>query len=326
LGSSVRMFVKKTKSEIVGHSTSHGEGVKSLVQGVAGISFGTAAKMTNGIGEQLASISGSDYKTYMQQQEPTHLLKGMVQGGSVLMKTMANGVINVGKKPMEGIRQKSVSKTAFGVVAGISGLALAPVIGVLGATAKLSQGIESTTHIFDQQPIGRRRPARALFHNPQLQPLHRSVIFTEFKLNIRGVDLFIPDELRSKLLRADGSALYQAAVVVSYGKEKHSTPYFDLLGNIRCDARDPSYSFKFSVAHHKSSYKRKVRYDIYECMFLVGLMTMGWFQNLKIKLIISKQRSVVSVSAGLTVSKCYMHPLDLVGHFHAEKVMRAMVM
>lgn len=32
LGSSVRMFVKKTKSELIGHSTSHGEGVKSLVQ------------------------------------------------------------------------------------------------------------------------------------------------------------------------------------------------------------------------------------------------------------------------------------------------------
>lgn len=228
------------------------------VQGVAGISFGTAAKMSNGFGEQLASISGSDYKAYMQQQEPTHLLKGVYQGGSVFMKTMANGVINLGKMPLDGIRQRSVTKTAVGVVTGVSGIALAPVIGILGATAKVSQGIESTTHIFDQQPIGRRRPARALFHNPQLQPLHLSVIFTEFKLNIRGVDLFIPEDLRPKLLRPDGSALYQAAVVVSYGKERRSTPYFDLLNNIRCDAFDPLYSFKFSVAHHKSSYKRKV--------------------------------------------------------------------
>lgn len=215
--------------------------------------------MSNGIGEQLASISGSNYKTYMQEHEPTHLLKGVVQGGSVLVKTMANGVINVGRKPMDGIRQRSVRKTAVGFMTGISGLALAPVIGVLGATAKLTKGIESTTHIFDQQPIGRRRPARALFHNPQLRPLHKSVIFTEFKLNIRGVDFLIPAELQNSLVASDDLPAYMAMITVSYGKEKRSTPPFELNRICRSAIDDAAFSFKFNVSHHQGNYKKKVR-------------------------------------------------------------------
>eukprot|EP00603_Paraphysomonas_imperforata_P012496 CAMPEP_0114449688 /NCGR_PEP_ID=MMETSP0104-20121206/65_1 /TAXON_ID=37642 ORGANISM="Paraphysomonas imperforata, Strain PA2" /NCGR_SAMPLE_ID=MMETSP0104 /ASSEMBLY_ACC=CAM_ASM_000202 /LENGTH=772 /DNA_ID=CAMNT_0001621789 /DNA_START=8 /DNA_END=2326 /DNA_ORIENTATION=- len=189
LGSSIRMFAIKTKSEMEGQAPVRAEGLKHLVQGVASISFGTVSKVANSVGEQLASVTGSDFKTDMAAKNPSHVGKGALQGGSIFYKTCKDGVTNVYKKPMEGYRKRSISKTAKGVVTGISGLALAPIVGALGATAKLTKGIEATAHVFDDKPVGRMRPPRSLFYSPQIRPLEKSVFLVNFSVIIRGADL-----------------------------------------------------------------------------------------------------------------------------------------
>ena len=70
------------------------------------------------------------------------------------------------QKPLQGMREKSVFRVAKGVVQGVIGLALCPVIGALGtknyqynrtylyigATTKLAQSVDNNTHIFDKKP------------------------------------------------------------------------------------------------------------------------------------------------------------------------------
>ena len=206
--------------------------------------------MTKSIGEHLASISGSDFKSYMQEENASHVGTGVVQGGTVFAKSMVNGVLNIGKKPLEGIQSGSVSQTAVGVVSGISGFALAPVIGVLGFTAKLSEGIDSSTHIFDERPRGRKRPARPLFHDPKLKPLSRTIIFKQFSLHFRGMDLFCSDWL--------GEEVYLS---LSYGSQQISSPPFK-LSKLRSTGSDPIFTFYFFAEMDKSTFKTQVNFNI----------------------------------------------------------------
>jgi hypothetical protein len=304
LGSSVRVFVKKTKSELKGHSQSLGGGLKNLVQGVSGISFGSAAKMTKSIGEQLASISGSNFKSYMHEEDASHVGTGVVQGGTVFAKAMVNGVLNIGKKPMEGIQAGSVSQTAVGVVSGLSGLALAPVIGVLGFTAKVTQGIDSSTHIFDEKPHGRKRPARALFHDPKLKPLSRSIIFNRFTLHFKGLQLL--KEARDY----DLLSFPDAYLSISYGSQSQSSNIFKLYSSrpsAGTSTSPPTSSSDLSDAATLFSFQFQAEMD------------KPWFrtQILKIKLhVVGASR----FAGGKTVAKCYVHPVDIMAYFSPENV------
>jgi hypothetical protein len=237
----------------------------------------------------LASISGSNFKSYMQEENASHLGTGVIQGGTVFAKSMVNGVINLGKKPLEGIQAGSVSQTAVGVVSGVSGLGLAPVIGILGFTAKLSQGIDSSTHIFDEKPHGRRRPARALFHDPKLKPLSRSIIFNQFSLHFKGLEMFDTElDLSSEVYLS-----------VAYGSQQHSSPVFKLRSLTRAGtassvallSQDHLFSFHFHAEMDMPSFRTQL---LKVKMHLVGSSRFG---------------------GGKTVAKCYVHPVDIMAFF-----------
>lgn len=338
LGSSIRMFAIKTKSEIEGQAPVRAEGLKHLVQGVASISFGTVSKVANSVGEQLASVTGSDFKTDMAAKNPSHVGKGALQGGSIFYKTCKAGVTNVYKKPMEGYRKRSISKTAKGVVTGISGLALAPIVGALGATAKLTKGIEATAHVFDDKPVGRIRPARSLFYSPQIRPLDHSVFLVEFSVIIRGVDLsfvsqkskksppfynFSMDEeecsLPPRFSSASPAATHPAENTVSSESEAGR--------NVASSALAASHAI---VVHIKYGSQERTSRDLP----LVDIIRMtekdlvkfnfkvkskkGKFEKRMVRVSISvKHKNVFGMQA--TVSKGLLHPLDLVSFLRHDK-------
>lgn len=243
--------------------------------------------MTKSIGEQLASISGSDFKTYMHEEDASHVGSGVVQGGTVFAKSVVNGVINIGKKPLEGIQAGSVSQTAVGVVSGLSGLALAPVIGVLGFTAKVSQGIDSSTHIFDEKPHGRKRPARALFHDPKLKPLSRSKLFHRFSLHFKGV----------QLMKNEYDIYSDAYLSISYGSQHQSSTIFKLCSTLpSLEFNESVFTFHFQAEMDKPSFRT---------------------QLLKIKLHLAGSSRF---GGGKTIAKCYIHPVDIMSYFIPENV------
>lgn len=326
LGTSIRMFAIKTKSEIDGQAPVRAEGLKHLVQGVASISFGTVSKVANSVGEQLASVTGSDFKSDMAAKNPSHVGKGALQGGSIFFKTCKAGVTNVYKKPMEGYRKRSISKTAKGVVTGISGLALAPIVGALGATAKLTKGIEATAHVFDDKPIGRIRPPRSLFYSPQIRPLEKSVFLVHYSIVIRGADLGListskappfynfqdfdeEDDTPTASPRNDGAnpeggsdsfhrspslklscstiASYVLVVHMKYGSQERVSREIPLTKAIRLPEKD-LLKFDFKVKSKKGKFEHRM---------------------LRISICL-KPKHVFGME--VTIAKALLHPLDLV--------------
>lgn len=265
LGTSVRVFVKKTK-------TGNASGVKSLVQviinhlltiafynslqGVVDVSFGTAGKVTNSLGKTIAGVQGTSYVKDMERNEPAHVGEGVLQGGEVLVRSIAKGVYNVGHLPMEGIRKKSVKKTFRGVFNGITGLAVSPVIGALGAVTKVCQGINSTPHMLDDKPNGRCRPPRPLFIDPQLKLLKSSKLFSEFSIRICGFDLLVSD-VHSPSLRD-----LKIVISLQYGDSNFSTSPLPFEESHRCDLSDSSCEFRFKMNTEKHSYKAQVFMNI----------------------------------------------------------------
>ncbi|CAM9944775.1 unnamed protein product, partial [Phaeothamnion confervicola] len=63
-------------------------------------------------------------------------------------------------QPYRGARKQGGVGFVKGLGKGIVGLAAAPVSGALGATSKITSGIEATTRLLDDTPMGRRRPPR----------------------------------------------------------------------------------------------------------------------------------------------------------------------
>ena len=318
LGSSIRMFAIKTKSEIEGRAPVRAEGLKHLAQGVASISFGTVSKVANSVGEQLASVTGSDFRSDMAASNPSHVGKGAIQGGSIFYKTCKDGVTNVYKKPMEGYRKRSISKTAKGVVTGISGLALAPIVGALGATAKLTKGIEATAHVFDDKPVGRIRPARSLFYSPQIRPLQQSVFLTNFSLIIRGVDFSfasgrnsIPckfedfseefpstsptEQSKRSEVKSLSLSSYSVVIHMKYGSQERVTREFSLRKDIRVQESDLT-KFDFKVKSKKGKFeKRLLRISI--CL---------------------KHKHVFGTE--VTIAKGILHPLDIVNFMKPDAI------
>ena len=281
LGTSVRLFVKKTKWELQNSGPYRAEGLRTLVQvshasylvlkvvpypnyvargqGIAGASFGTVAKVTSSLGIKLAAISGSDFKLHMSKSEPNHAVSGIYQAASVFAKSIKMGVTGVVYQPYLGIRQRDVLKTARGVVIGISGLALSPVVGALGATAKLSKGIESTTHLLDAVPVGRLRHARALFHHPQILPLHRAVHWASLSISVHGWKFLFSESSGGVEGHEDSSfaSTHKIVFAIEYGSQKYSSIAQDLHPSGRIAAEDVE-RFTICINPEKDGYTTTV--------------------------------------------------------------------
>jgi hypothetical protein len=341
LGSSIRMFAIKTKSEMEGQAPVRAEGLKHLVQGVASISFGTVSKVANSVGEQLASVTGSDFKSDMAAKHPSHVGKGALQGGCIFFKTCKAGVTNVYKKPMEGYRKRSISKTAKGVVTGISGLALAPIVGALGATAKLTKGIEATAHVFDDKPVGRIRPARSLFYCPQIRPLDHSVFLVHFSLVIRGIDLsFVSqkktpfsvfevfhdhddDDIASPANNTKGEGDNSLSVSSLNNSVKSNMPSGQKLPGSAISSHAVVVHMKYGSQEEVSKeiplakVIRMSEKDLVKFDFKVKSKK-GKFEKRMLRISIRlKHKNVFGME--VTIAKGLMHPLDLINFLHHDK-------
>jgi hypothetical protein len=142
----------------------------------------------------------------------------MVQGVEVLGKNLITGVTGLYTKPRDGAQEggalgaakgilcargccsTDVLTVIIGVVKGVVGLAVSPVLAGLGTVTKVAQSIDATTHIFDRTrgeknknttstPMRcnvatgrRRRPARPLHHTNLLMPLIDTIVLRSFQV------------------------------------------------------------------------------------------------------------------------------------------------
>ncbi|CAM9458521.1 unnamed protein product, partial [Ectocarpus fasciculatus] len=161
LSSSLKAFVVHSGLELSGQTPFRAEGLKHLAQGIIGSPFGSLSKVSRGVGQLLGNISHVDIDLG-QESAPAHIGEGILQAGKVLTETIQHGVVNVVKHPYKGIQEGNVLHTVRGVALGVLGLVLSPAIGTFGAVTKITQSIDSTTHVFDKQLTGRMRPSRPL--------------------------------------------------------------------------------------------------------------------------------------------------------------------
>lgn len=195
----------------------------------------------------------------MTKSEPRHVGSGVYQAGYVFAKSIKSGVKGVVYQPYLGIRQRNVLKTARGVLVGISGLALSPIVGALGATAKLSKGIESTTHLLDALPVGRLRHARALFHDPQILPLGpTTVTWNRVVVSIQGWKWIFPQSRNgSKDENEEFSTTKRLVIVLEYGNQKLISEPQDLHRSGRIAAEDVR-NFEISINPELDGYASRV--------------------------------------------------------------------
>ncbi|CAM9669463.1 unnamed protein product, partial [Ectocarpus sp. 4 AP-2014] len=91
---------------------------------------------------------------------PEHLGQGLTQGMMYFGHTVKDGITGVVMKPVRGARKSGAAGFVKGVGQGVVGLVAAPVSATLGATSKITAGIDATTRLLDDDPMGRRREPR----------------------------------------------------------------------------------------------------------------------------------------------------------------------
>jgi hypothetical protein len=261
----------------------------TVYQGVIGSPFGGLAKVSGNVGTSLAGITSIDVDMG-SASAPAHIGEGVVQAGVIFAESIHHGVVNAVKRPAAGIRERSAVQTISGAATGLLGLVLSPAVGAFGAVTKLTQSIDSTTHAFDKQLQGRRRPIRPLFHNPQLLPLSESILLQSFMLRIECAT--IAPELFDFLSDIDPSRSRLVFFLsVQYGSVRFFTQPLELNQPITWELG--SADFPFAVKSNKDSWvDRKI-----QIKFKVSTNPSSYLRD------------------NLTIGRRELHPLDITDRF-----------
>jgi len=166
IGTGLTDFVTITREEILaGGKKGFGKGFNSLVQNVVGGPFLAISKATGSLADIVFNLSSNEYTVDALQvlplTAPQNIGDGIVQGFIYITKSIANGVIGVGGNPYRSLQKRSPSAFGKGLLSGFCGLAAAPFLAILGFIAKVSEGINATTHMCDRSLRETRcRPSR----------------------------------------------------------------------------------------------------------------------------------------------------------------------
>ena len=158
MGTGVYSFFRKTRNEMLGHSAARGEGVRDLVQGVVGGTFGSVAKIAGSLEGIVSGVGDVEDQAQGAASDARHLGDGLVHGGRVFLSGLQNGLTSIVEKPLEGARDGNV---IWGIGKGLVGAVAAPIAGALGAVSAVSASVDASTRFYGERPVGRRRRPRA---------------------------------------------------------------------------------------------------------------------------------------------------------------------
>ena len=88
-----------------------------------------------------------------------------MQGSLFLTVSLTRGVVALVGDPYKGIKKRSPQIFATGLAKGATGLLASPIVGALGFTSKLCDGVKATTHMLEISVVESRcRPERYLYY------------------------------------------------------------------------------------------------------------------------------------------------------------------
>ena len=171
MGTGVYQFFRKTGADLLGESETTGEGLKDLLQGVVGGTFGSVAKITGAADDLLSKLGGGNASSHQlvrtrdgrlaARPRPTHLGEGLVQGGERVWRGVSEGLSGIVVRPLQGAAADGLGGFFAGLGRGAVGAVAAPVAGVFGAVSAVSESVEKNLKYWDRRPMGRRRDPRA---------------------------------------------------------------------------------------------------------------------------------------------------------------------
>ncbi|EQC26539.1 hypothetical protein SDRG_15631 [Saprolegnia diclina VS20] len=255
----IALAARQTKRDFKGESDKKGQGAVILMQTLVGAPSDAIGKAANGFGDILKKATYS--KNQEADHEPRHVPEGLLQGGVLLGKSLANGVSGLVTKPMQGAKDDGFKGFAKGVGQGTLGLVASPFIGTLGVIEKLSQSVHNTTHLMDDKDFdGTRRIARKLESAP-LKSLSESNIISEMEVRIdrvTGLAMNYSVQVYVQLVELDGDGVPSRLVDKFKTDTLRNTaaPRFDQSRVV--DVTSVDMALLFVVAHKRKPIPKKI--------------------------------------------------------------------
>jgi len=217
-------FITLTGDEIKsGGRMGVGQGVESLIRNVVGGTFDFFGKFTGSLADILEEIVLHHDKSIpimkiTSSRPPEHFAEGFMQGSLFLTVSLTRGVVALVGDPYKGIKKRSPQMFATGLAKGATGLLASPIVGALGFTSKLCDGVKATTHMLEISVVESRcRPER-------IAPwggCFRSIGIAYFKaIGIRIHAVRYQKKLKEPILSVGGAATRSSRSVRSAGDSK----------------------------------------------------------------------------------------------------------
>jgi hypothetical protein len=196
LGAGVVQLFRQTRAEVIGDSSTRGEGLKRLARAIVSGTAGSASKIAGSLAELLSALAGVDVAAALDAEEGAHdnieavpekkhlvslvstpegidefapletsgyrdrhiISNSVKRGGAVVVNSLVEGISSLALEPVRGLQSGGVLGAARGVAKGIFKAVATPMAGALGAVSVLTQSVERKARFGGKIPVGRRRP------------------------------------------------------------------------------------------------------------------------------------------------------------------------
>ena len=135
------------------------KGLGKLLSGIIGGTFGVVESITGTLYSATQSLTGSSHKDYFDEEEgPSNIASGAVQGLYGGFKELANGVTGIVAHPIKGLKKSGVKGFFKGLGKGFIGLLISPVAASLRIVHSIATGTKNTINlIFGNSKIKTKR-------------------------------------------------------------------------------------------------------------------------------------------------------------------------
>jgi hypothetical protein len=196
LGAGVVQLFRQTRAEVIGDSSTRGEGLKRLARAIVGGTAGSASKIAGSLAELLSALAGVDIAAALDAEEGAHtfeesepeekhlvslmstpegidefapletsgyrdrhiLSNSVKRGSAVVVNSLVEGISSLAFEPVRGLQSGGVLGAAKGVARGIFKAVATPMAGALGAVSVMTKSVERKARFGGKVPVGRRRP------------------------------------------------------------------------------------------------------------------------------------------------------------------------
>eukprot|EP00736_Rhodelphis_marinus_P009680 Rmarinus@m.7884 len=141
------------------------KGTLSLLKNSVHGMFNAASKMTENVGQGIASLSMDD--DYLRDRAagfvvPANASEGFRHGARALKRGVFKGVSGLVKQPVKGAMSGGAEGFVKGVGKGLIGVMVKPAAGLADFASKTAQGIRNAAYLVDRPSNARSRPPRCI--------------------------------------------------------------------------------------------------------------------------------------------------------------------